>query len=167
MLSYLGRDLGSGAASPFASRTWPSSAHTRWCMCSHQSRTPANVHGEINPVRLMDSTRFSTRFNNSNAWEYYSHMIFPQYISDIYSHNHSLRLEMARRVNGHTGLRGTVWQVKSHTQRSSSVSSSHDPPYRRQRSCSQVSDPEPEPPEPQSVGTHTNTLFNFMDPLLI
>lgn len=50
-----------------------------------------------------------------------------------------------------TGLRGTARQVKSHTQRSSSVSSSHQPPYCRHRSCSHsLPSPEPEPPEPHS-----------------
>jgi len=50
-----------------------------------------------------------------------------------------------------TGLRGTARQVKSHTQRSSSASSSHQPPYRRHRSCSHsLPSPEPEPPEPHS-----------------
>lgn len=50
-----------------------------------------------------------------------------------------------------TGLRGTARQVKSHTQRSSSASSSHQPPYCRHRSCSHsLPSPEPEPPEPHS-----------------
>lgn len=54
-----------------------------------------------------------------------------------------------------TGLWGTLWQVKSQIQRSSSASSSHEPPNMRQRSCSQLSTPEPEPPEPQSAeNTH-------------
>lgn len=50
-----------------------------------------------------------------------------------------------------TGLLGTLWQVKSQTHRSSSASSSHEPPNVRQRSCSQPSAPDPEPPEPQSA----------------
>ena len=50
---------------------------------------------------------------------------------------------------------GTLWQVKSHTQRSSSASSSHEPPNKRQRSCSQPSTPEPDPPEPQSAVRNT------------
>lgn len=50
-----------------------------------------------------------------------------------------------------TGLRGTARQVKSQTQRSSSASSSHQPPYCRHRSCSHsLPSPEPEPPEPHS-----------------
>lgn len=56
---------------------------------------------------------------------------------------------------GLTGLLGTLWQVKSHTQRSSSASSSHEPPNMRQRSCSQPSTPEPDPPEPQSALKNT------------
>ena len=56
-----------------------------------------------------------------------------------------------------TGLWGTLWQVKSHTHRSSSASSSHEPPNMRQRSCSQLSTPEPDPPEPQSASDTTNT----------
>lgn len=50
-----------------------------------------------------------------------------------------------------TGVLGTLWQVKSQTHRSSSASSSHEPPNMRQRSCSQLSAPDPEPPEPQSA----------------
>lgn len=51
-----------------------------------------------------------------------------------------------------TGLRGTARQVKSHTQRSSSASSSHQPPYCRHRSWSHSDpSPEPEPPEPHSA----------------
>lgn len=50
-----------------------------------------------------------------------------------------------------TGLLGTLWQVKSQTHGSSSASSSQDPPNVRQRSCSQLSAPDPEPPEPQSA----------------
>lgn len=53
-----------------------------------------------------------------------------------------------------TGLLGTLWQVKSHTHRSSSASSSHEPPNMRHRSCSQLSAPDPEPPEPQSASKH-------------
>lgn len=51
-----------------------------------------------------------------------------------------------------TRFRGTAPQVKSQTQRSSSTSSSHEPPYRRQLSRSHsLASPEPEPPEPHSV----------------
>lgn len=58
-----------------------------------------------------------------------------------------------------TGLRGTLWQVKSQTQRSSSASSSHEPPNVRQRSCSQLSTPEPDPPDPQSAWKCTASLI--------
>lgn len=62
---------------------------------------------------------------------------------------HPTPLPKARVV---TGLRGTAKQVKSHTQRSSSMSSSHRPPNRRHRSCSHSpSSPEPDPPEPHSA----------------
>lgn len=56
-----------------------------------------------------------------------------------------------------TGLWGTLWQVKSQMHRSSSVSSSHTPPNMLQRFCSQVSTPEPDPPEPQSATEGTTS----------
>lgn len=60
-----------------------------------------------------------------------------------------------------TVLCGTLVQEKSQMQRSSSASSSHEPPKVRQRSCSQLSTPEPEAPEPHSVGdTHTRVTKN-------
>lgn len=58
-----------------------------------------------------------------------------------------------------TSLRGTLWQVYSQTQPSSSLSSSHEPPNLRQRSCSHASTPEPEPPDPQSAQTQTHTFI--------
>lgn len=56
-----------------------------------------------------------------------------------------------------TALWGTLAQEKSQTQRSSSASSSQEPPKVRQRSCSQLSTPDPDAPEPHSAGnTHTH-----------
>lgn len=55
-----------------------------------------------------------------------------------------------------TVLCGTLVQEKSQMQRSSSASSSQEPPKVRQRSCSQLSTPDPDAPEPHSVEiTHT------------
>lgn len=57
-----------------------------------------------------------------------------------------------------TVLWGTLVQEKSQMQRSSSVSSSQEPPKVRQRSCSQLSTPDPDAPEPHSAGnTHTRS----------
>lgn len=55
-----------------------------------------------------------------------------------------------------TVLCGTLVQEKSQMQRSSSASSSQEPPKVRQRSCSQLSTPDPDAPEPHSVeNAHT------------
>lgn len=61
-----------------------------------------------------------------------------------------------------TVLWGTLVQEKSQMQRSSSVSSSQEPPKVRQRSCSQLSTPDPDAPEPHSAGnTHTHAAGRY------
>lgn len=61
-----------------------------------------------------------------------------------------------------TVLWGTLAQEKSQMQRSSSASSSQEPPKVRQRSCSQLSTPDPDAPEPHSAGnTHTHAAGRF------